>query len=105
MSAKVLLVDDHALIRSGLRTLLEDEKGLRVVGEAEDGRKALEMVRKLSPDVVVMDITMPNLDGIEATRGILTESPETKVIALSIEEARADQCFVQQPRFRQGFQR
>ena len=84
MSAKVLLVDDHALIRSGLRTLLEDEKGLRVVGEAEDGRKALEMVRKLSPDVVVMDITMPNLDGIEATRGILTESPETKVIALSI---------------------
>jgi LuxR family maltose regulon positive regulatory protein len=84
MSAKVLLVDDHALIRSGLRTLLEDEKGLRVVGEARDGREALEMVRKLSPDVVVMDITMPHIDGIEATRGILTESPETKVIALSI---------------------
>jgi LuxR family maltose regulon positive regulatory protein len=84
MSAKVLLVDDHALIRSGLRTLLEDEKGLRVVGEAEDGREAMEMVSKLSPDVVVMDITMPHLDGIEATRGILTESPETKVIALSI---------------------
>jgi DNA-binding NarL/FixJ family response regulator len=84
MSAKVLLVDDHALIRSGLRTLLEEEKGLRVVGEAGDGREALEMVRKLSPDVVVMDITMPRLDGIEATRGILTESPETKVIALSI---------------------
>jgi LuxR family maltose regulon positive regulatory protein len=84
MSAKVLLVDDHALIRSGLRTLLEEEKGLRVVGEAEDGRQALEMVGKLSPDVVVMDITMPHLDGIEATRGILTEFPETKVIALSI---------------------
>jgi len=84
MSAKVLLVDDHALIRSGLRTLLEEEKGLRVVGEAEDGREALEMVRKLSPDVVVMDITMPHLDGIEATRGILTELPETRVIALSI---------------------
>jgi len=58
MSAKVLLVDDHALIRSGLRTLLEDEKGLRVVGEAEDGREALEKVRRLSPDVVVMDITI-----------------------------------------------
>jgi LuxR family maltose regulon positive regulatory protein len=84
VNVKVLLVDDHALIRSGLRTLLEEEKGLRVVGEAEDGREAMEMVSKLSPDVVVMDITMPHLDGIEATRGILTESPETKVIALSI---------------------
>jgi LuxR family maltose regulon positive regulatory protein len=84
MSAKVLLVDDHALIRSGLRKLLEAEKGLRVVGEAEDGREALEMVRKLSPHVVVMDITMPHLDGTEATRGILAEFPETKVIALSI---------------------
>jgi LuxR family maltose regulon positive regulatory protein len=84
MSATVLLVDDHALMRRGLRTLLEEEKGLRVVGEAGDGREALEKVRTLSPDVVVMDITMPHLDGIEATRGILTESPETKVIALSI---------------------
>jgi DNA-binding NarL/FixJ family response regulator len=84
MSAKVLLVDDHALMRSGIRALLEAEKGLRVVGEAEDGREALENARRLSPDVVVMDITMPHLDGIEATRGILTESPETKVIALSI---------------------
>ena len=84
MSATVLLVDDHALMRSGIRTLLEAEKGLRVVGEAGDGREALEEVRRLSPDVVVMDITMPHLDGIEATRGILTESPETRVIALSI---------------------
>jgi LuxR family maltose regulon positive regulatory protein len=84
VSAKVLLVDDHALMRSGIRTLLEAEKGLRVVGEAGDGREALEKVHTLSPDVVVMDITMPDLDGIEATRGILAESPETKVIALSI---------------------
>lgn len=84
MSAKVLIVDDHALMRSGIRMLLEDEKGLCVVGEAGDGREAIEMVRRLSPNVVVMDITMPDLDGIEATRGILTESPETKVIALSI---------------------
>jgi LuxR family maltose regulon positive regulatory protein len=84
MSAKVLLVDDHALMRRGLRTLFEEERGLCVVGEAGDGREALEKVRSLSPDVVVMDITMPRLDGIEATRAILTESPETKVIALSI---------------------
>jgi LuxR family maltose regulon positive regulatory protein len=84
MISKVFLVDDHALMRRGLRTLLEEEEGLRVVGEAGDGRVALEMVRNLSPDVVVMDITMPRLDGIEATRAILTESPETKVIALSI---------------------
>jgi len=84
MSAKVLLVDDHALMRSGIRSRLEEEKDLRIVGEAGDGREALEMVSALSPDVVIMDITMPKLDGIQATRGILTESPETKVIALSI---------------------
>ncbi len=84
MSAKILLVDDHALIRSGLRTLLEDEKGLCVVGEACVVRQAMEIALKLYADVVIMDITMPALDGLEATRGILTESPETKVIALSI---------------------
>jgi LuxR family maltose regulon positive regulatory protein len=84
MISKVFLVDDHALMRRGLRTLLEEEEGLCVVGEAGDGREALQKVRELSPDVVVMDITMPHLDGIEATRGILSESPETKVIALSI---------------------
>jgi LuxR family maltose regulon positive regulatory protein len=84
MNAKVLLVDDHALMRSGLRTLLEAEEGLHVIGEAGDGREALDKVRTLAPDVVVMDITMPQLDGIEATRGILTDFPETKVVALSI---------------------
>jgi LuxR family maltose regulon positive regulatory protein len=88
MSVKVLLVDDHALLRSGVRTLLEAEEGLHVVGEAGDGLEALEKVRTLFPDVVVIDITMPRLDGIEATRGILTESPETKVIALSIHSGR-----------------
>lgn len=83
MSAKILLADDHAMFRKGLRGLLE-KKGFRVVGEAGDGREALEKARELSPDVVVMDITMPKLDGIEATRAITAESPGTKVIVLSI---------------------
>lgn len=83
MSAKILLADDHAMFRKGLRGLLE-KKGFRVVGEAGDGHEALEKARELSPDVVVMDITMPNLDGIEATRAITAEFPGTKVIVLSI---------------------
>jgi NarL family two-component system response regulator LiaR len=83
MSATILIVDDHALYREGIRGLLK-RKGFCVVGEAGDGREALEKVRELSPDVVVMDITMPNLDGIKATRGIMAASPNTKVIALSM---------------------
>ena len=82
--AKILLVDDHPLFRKGLHTLLDDEEGLLIVGEAGNGREAIELVKKLSPAVVIMDITMPELDGVEATRGIVAESPETKVIALSI---------------------
>lgn len=84
MKTKVLLVDDHPLFRKGLRLLLEEEKDLQVVGEAGDGQTAIDLVRKLIPDVVVMDITMPNLNGIEATRHIISESPNTKVMALSI---------------------
>ena len=84
MSAKILVVDDHALMRRGTLALLDGEEDLCVVGEAGDGREALEQVRRLSPDVVIMDITMPQLDGIEATRAIVTEYPETKIIALSI---------------------
>ena len=84
MGATLLLVDNHAMIRAGLRTLFEEEEDLRVVGEAGDGQVALEVVCELCPDVVIMDITMPNLDGIQATRGIVSEFPETKVIALSI---------------------
>ena len=80
----VLLVDDHPLMRQGLRTLLESAADFAVVGEAADGEEALDQVRALLPDIVVMDITMPNLNGIEATRRILAEVPGTRVVALSI---------------------
>jgi DNA-binding NarL/FixJ family response regulator len=84
MLTNVLLVDDHPMFRKGLRMLLETEKDIRVVGEAGDGQAAVEQVRVLSPDVVIMDISMPSLNGIEATRQILSGSPKTKVAALSI---------------------
>lgn len=80
---KVLLVDDHTIVRQGLRVLLEAESDITVVGEAETGRQALQMTRKYSPDVVVMDIAMPTLNGLEATRQISKEFPATKVLVLS----------------------
>ena len=88
MSIKVLLADDHALIREGLRSLLEKQPDMEVVADADDGRRAIELVRELSPDVVVMDVTMPTLGGIEATRQITGEFPAVKVIALSIHSRR-----------------
>ena len=88
MSIKVLLVDDHAIIREGLRSLLEKQPDLEVVADADDGRRAIELVRELSPDVVIMDVTMPRLGGIEATRQITGEFPAVKVIALSIHSRR-----------------
>lgn len=88
MSIGILLADDHAIIRQGLRSLLEKQPDIEVVAEAEDGREAFELVRKLLPDIVVMDVTMPNLNGIEAARQIHSEFPGTKVIALSIHSNR-----------------
>jgi DNA-binding NarL/FixJ family response regulator len=82
-SVRVLLVDDHTIVRQGLRRILE-EKGMDVVGEAEDGRRGLEMAKELAPDVVVMDISMPKLGGIEATRRVRKEVPGAKVIILTI---------------------
>jgi DNA-binding NarL/FixJ family response regulator len=82
------LVDDHAIIREGLRSLLEKQTDVEVVADTDDGRKALELVRDLSPDIVIMDVTMPRLGGIEATRQITGGFPDVKVIALSIHSKR-----------------
>lgn len=88
MSIKILLADDHNLMREGLRTLISDEPNMTVVAEAEEGRTAVQLAARLSPDVVIMDISMPGLNGIEATRQILSKSPAPKVIALSMHTER-----------------
>lgn len=84
MTVTVLLADDHAVVRDGLRYLLEANPDIRVVGHAEDGRQAVELVERLRPDVVVMDIAMPGLNGIEATRIIVKNSPSIRVVILSM---------------------
>jgi DNA-binding NarL/FixJ family response regulator len=81
---KVFLADDHAVVRDGLRYILEAQADITVAGEAGDGLQAVEQVLKLKPDVVVMDIAMPQLNGIEATRRILEELPRTRVVILSV---------------------
>ena len=83
MRTRVLLVDDHELMRQGLRSILEGEEGVEVVGEAVSGREAVELARSLRPDVVVMDVAMKDLNGIEATRQIRAECPAVQVVALS----------------------
>jgi DNA-binding NarL/FixJ family response regulator len=85
---RIILVDDHEIVREGLRGLLEKEKGMQVVAEAEDGRTAVELTRQLRPDVVIMDITMPGLNGVEATRMIVGEELGTRVVALSMHSGR-----------------
>jgi DNA-binding NarL/FixJ family response regulator len=79
----VLLADDHAVVREGLRALLAVEEDIEVVGEAQDGREAVELARKTSPDVVVMDLAMPVLNGLEATRQILKKVPTARVLVLT----------------------
>ena len=79
----VLLAEDHLIVREGLRALLNPETNIKIVGEAENGRQAVSLVRQCGPDVVVMDIAMPLLNGLEATRQILQTAPSTKVLLLS----------------------
>jgi len=88
MPTRILLADDHAIIRQGLCSLLEKQADIEVVGAVEDGQKAMELVRELSPDIVIMDISMPNLNGIDATSKIVSRTGNVKVIALSIHSSR-----------------
>jgi len=83
MSIRTLLVDDHTMFRQALRVMLELEEGIEVVGELGDGNKIVETVALLRPDVVVMDISMPGMNGIEATRALMAKHPQIKVVALS----------------------
>ncbi len=80
----ILLVDDHELVRTGIRRILEDVKGLKVIGEAQNGEEAVQFCRKSAPDVVLMDMNMPGIGGLEATKKILRYSPDTKVIVLTV---------------------
>ncbi len=87
MALRIVVIDDHRLIREGLKSLLETQ-GFQVVGEAEDGRNAVKLAKKLDPDAVIIDISMPGLNGIEATRQIHQEAPRVKVIVLSMRSDR-----------------
>lgn len=84
MSINILIADDHRIIRDGLKLILESHNDIKIVGEAEDGIDAVNKARELKPDVVVMDISMPLMNGIEATRRIVEENPDTKIVILSM---------------------
>ena len=88
---RILLADDHIVMRTGLRALLERQPDMEVVGESENGRETVELVASLKPDVVVMDVGMPVLNGIEASKAIVTQSPRTAVVILSMH---ADESYV-----------
>jgi DNA-binding NarL/FixJ family response regulator len=91
MGVKILLADDHRLMREALCSLIEKESDMKVVGEAADGRTAVSLAREVSPDVIIMDISMPELNGVEATNQILSEAPEVKILGLSMH---SDEHFV-----------
>src|SRR6478672_7927497 len=84
MATRVVIADDHEMIRAGLRSILEKHGNIEVVGEADNGRAAVSLADELTPDIVIMDISMPDLNGIEATRQIRSDGGRGKVIALSV---------------------
>lgn len=84
MDIRILIADDHQIVRQGLKSLIEREPDMEVVGEAEDGQEIVDLTKKLVPHVVLMDVKMPDLNGIEATRQIMSELPDVKIIALSM---------------------
>ena len=84
MATRILLVDDHEITRQGLRLLIEEQSDMKVIAEAKEGRTAVELASELSPDVIIMDVSMPDLNGIEATRQITSKSSDIKIIALSM---------------------
>ena len=88
MNVEIVLADDHKLMREGLSSLLVKQDGIRIVGQANNGREAVQLAERLNPSVVVMDVSMPDLNGIDATRQITSRNPRTKVIALSMHSDR-----------------
>ena len=88
MTIRIVLADDHAILRHGLTRTIQTQDDMEVVGQARDGLTAMQMVRDLQPDVILMDIGMPNLNGIEATREILHDHPDAKIVALSMHSAK-----------------